>query len=64
MAMHTCQIRYDEGCTHRAKPVHHVLGRGISERDSDLTSACAYCDQQIGYPQDNEDPEPETRTKR
>jgi 5-methylcytosine-specific restriction endonuclease McrA len=56
-----CQIK-GPTCTTRATQVHHVLGKGVSERDEHLLSACQPCNNAIGSPV-GRDPEPTPRTR-
>jgi shikimate kinase len=47
---HACQLKLPEVCTWTADQVHHVLGRGVSEADEDLVSACQPCNLRLGKP--------------
>jgi 5-methylcytosine-specific restriction endonuclease McrA len=57
-----CRIQL-AGCTGLATQVHHTLGRGVSETDESLISACAHCNGVIGDPTKHVDPAVITRTK-
>lgn len=40
-----CEVRWDNGCTGRARDSHHVVlrSRGGSDDPSNLIAACRYC---------------------
>lgn len=47
---HACRLQIPDVCTVTADQVHHVLGKGVSEADDDLVSACQPCNNHIGQP--------------
>lgn len=56
-----CRVQLP-GCTGAATQVHHVLGKGVSEHESDLVASCAPCNYAIGDPKPN-DAAPRPTTK-
>ena len=58
---YTCQVQGPR-CTGTASTVHHTLGRGVSERDDDLQACCKACNDWVGSPESNRDPQPIPKT--
>jgi 5-methylcytosine-specific restriction endonuclease McrA len=47
---HTCQLRIDGICTHRATHVHHLDGKRSGDNPDRLVAACAPCNLHVGDP--------------
>jgi len=45
-----CQLRIPGICLGIADQGHHVLGKGVSERDEDIVAACLPCNVRVGKP--------------
>lgn len=48
-----CQLQLPGVCTQQAEHVHHTVGKGVSEADADLVSACEACNLKLGHPKGN-----------